>query len=110
MLGFSVQRIASKIVGRDSDSNYSSINWVGHVGLVVSNHETDPTSIYNNSLISFTTKTKYWGEKYGTQGNQRLLLSTAQQIIESGIDQKFYNFTYTTGWDYYPSGTPERFT
>lgn len=105
------------VVGRDLDA-IDPISQLGHIGLVASSGEVNPNilevlhkpdNIYLNPLYgagSFSEKTKYWGEKYGTKGNERLLLNSAQQIIEFGTDQRQYDFSYNWFWmGYYPGGT-----
>ena len=112
------------IVARDL--NYTGLGWLGHVGLVTSLDQnpdivevlngTNPDicgifldPLYGNN--SFSTKTEYWGERYGifdrVNGNYTLNLdlSIADDMIDLAIAQSHYFLKYTLSWSYYPGGT-----
>ena len=96
----------------------------GHVGLVTTNRERNPTilevlnekhkraGIYLDpmyGLNSFTTKSLYWGARNGIELYPRLPFSIASSIIESGMSQQEFcaRFHYTIGWEYYPADVEE---
>lgn len=114
------------IVARDL--NYPGLGWLGHVGLVTSLDQnpdivevlngTNPDicgiffdPLYGNN--SFSTKTEYWGERYGIRdlykGNYTLNLdlSIADDMIDLAVTQSHYLLKYTLSWSYYPGGTEQ---
>jgi len=108
------------IVARDL--NYSVIEFFGHVGLVTTSKisnpyviqvlDNDDPGIYSTPLYgvgAFSDIGKYWGERYGVAQLFITWLSStiSIDIINEAFDQKYYSFTYTVGYDYYPGVTQE---
>ena len=90
----------------------------GHVGLIATYEDStpsvievlndDPSGIFINPLYgndSFTSKSSFWGERYGLENATRISMELATNIIEVGIEQSYYDFSYAYSWDYYPGGS-----
>ncbi len=104
------------IVARDL--NMEGFTFLAHVGLVAGTKEENPDIMQvlnNNEGIvfeplygagSFSDVGEYWGERYGLEQQllTRLPMDIAVDIINAGTNQKYYSFTYTCSWDYYPGG------
>ena len=106
---------SADIVGRDIVwSNFPKL--FGHVGLTVAQAGKTyvlevlpkPPAIYLNTLASFMAKSKYWGEKYGLKGTEKLTSEQATAIVEAGKEQKPFKLEYTEGWDYHPGNETKK--
>lgn len=112
-LGCSTQPNACEadIVGRDLKVLF--INQKGHVGLTIADTPfsvvlevlKDPQEgIFENNLSDFKNipNAPFWGEKFGLAQQPFLSEADASNILDTGVAQTQYPFSYTLTWNWHP--------
>src|SRR3990167_1757078 len=96
-------------------------HWLGHVGMT---RGFDTNQVYNQVVEIFKQPTDeikvslspidsfksmpgaaFWGEKFGIQDKPVITDDEAMKILDAGMAQMNYPFTYTLTWDYHPGGS-----
>lgn len=102
------------------DLSLPGVSAYGHVGFVASAGSSNPQVLEIKGIPfsrirfiplygenSFSEADNFWGIKYGVENNTRITYDQAIDVLDAGLDQMNYKFTYTFRFEYYPGGTEE---